>query len=163
LQHLLSELRVEKLERLFQALEKSTSKQLENLKDLIRAYYKASGTTMDIDLSKKGLKQLEYIYQDIYNTLSSSNNGLEGKLYFLKNNEDTREVISAVYNNISTVRSSMNSWNNYKNGRIYNNAIDEYKEEVSERLDIILNGNLSYCYNKYNDSRHKIEKEGKPI
>jgi hypothetical protein len=57
----------------------------------------------------------------------------------------------------------MNSWNNYKNGRIYNNAIDEYKEEVSERLDIILNGNLSYCYNKYNDSRHKIEKEGKPI
>ena len=84
LQHLLSELRVEKLERLFQALEKSTSKQLENLKDLIRAYYKASGTTMDIDLSKKGLKQLEYIYQDIYNTLSSSNNGLEGKLYFLK-------------------------------------------------------------------------------
>jgi len=68
-----------------------------------------------------------------------------------------------LYNNISTVRSSMNSWNNYKNGRIYNNAIDEYKEEVSERLDIILNGNLSYCYNKYNDSRHKIEKEGKPI
>jgi monomeric isocitrate dehydrogenase len=161
LQHILSKVKVEKFERHFEKLEQNFLAQLENIKTMIRVLYKFSNTTIDVDLSEKGLKQLEFIYQDARNAISNKHVGTDSKLFLLKTHEDVMREFNDLYSNIDLVKSTTNSLNNYENGRIYNNIIDEYKEEVLERLDIILNGNLSTYYKEYNASNYETEEDGK--
>ena len=145
--------RIRKLDKYIQDFERHALDVMKRTRELIEIKYELLDIKLEVDLNKKGFKQLDYIYRDInilvkrliVQNLKDTKLKTELELSIIWADESYETVTNSFYADMNYWLNIVDpSYDSHGMSYIYNNAIDEYKKDARRRLDIILNGDLSH-------------------
>jgi len=128
---------------------------------LIETLYKRNEKELEVELRNKGFNQLEYIFndireQDIKNSKNAENSDksrLEIELRIKYESNQYNQVIHLLKEQLDNRQAAIQLLE--KEGHLNTNK--NHKEQLDKQTDILLNGDLSIYYDKYNDPKHETK------